>query len=334
MSITRIVPGLFVGLIALGLTACGQSSDQSADTTTSQETAVPAVAPAEPCDRQCLFGMVEQYLTAMVAHDPAQAPIAEGAKYTENGQALTLPDGLWKIASGLRPYRNLLAEPEMGAVGGFAVVEENGQPVILALRLKVEDKKITEMETIVLRKEPGGFANPDALVTPRPDFDRVEPADTRRSRDELIQIANTYFSALQNNDGSIHPPFADDCNRIENGTQTTNNPNFRSSSGTVGPATMSCKDAFALGYYREDTRLRDRRWLIVDTERGLVFAGVFFDHDAVLRSYKLTNGQEVHVQRTSPWTWEIMELFKIHDGMIGPVEAVVNGVPYGMDPGW
>ena len=289
---------------------------------------------AESCDRQCLFGFVEKYLTAMVAHDPSKAPIAEGAKFTENGQKLILPDGLWRIATGLDSYRNLVAEPEIGAVGGFAVVEENGKPVILGLRLKVENSKITEMETIVIRQEPGGFGKPENLKTPRPDFDRIEPANTRRSRDELIRIANTYFSALQNNDGSLHPPFADDCNRIENGVQTTNNPDFKSSTGTVGPATMSCAKAFGLGYYREDTRLRDRRWLIVDKERGVVFAGVFFDHDAALRSYKLTNGQDVHVQKTSPWTWEIFEMFKIHGGMIGPVEAVVNGVPYGMDPGW
>jgi len=289
---------------------------------------------AESCDRQCLFGFVEKYLTAMVAHDPSKAPIAEGAKFTENGQKLILPDGLWRIATGLDSYRNLVAEPEIGAVGGFAVVEENGKPVILGLRLKVENSKITEMETIVIRQEPGGFGKPENLKTPRPDFDRIEPANTRRSRDELIRIANTYFSALQNNDGSLHPPFADDCNRIENGVQTTNNPDFKSSTGTVGPATMSCAKAFRLGYYREDTRLRDRRWLIVDKERGVVFAGVFFDHDAALRSYKLTNGQDVHVQKTSPWTWEIFEMFKIHGGMIGPVEAVVNGVPYGMDPGW
>ncbi|HKJ74872.1 MAG TPA: hypothetical protein VKA19_12220 [Alphaproteobacteria bacterium] len=293
-----------------------------------------AHAVAINCDRACLFGVVDQYLAAMVAHDPSRAPIAKGAKFTENGQELTLPDGLWRIATGLRDYKNLVADPSRGAVGGFTVVEENGKPVILGFRLKVVDRKITEMETIVIRKGPGSFGEPDNLKAPRPDFARIEPAKTRRSRTELIKIANTYFSALQKNDGSIHPPFADDCNRIENGVQTTNNPNFKSSSGTVGPATMSCAKAFALGYYREDSRLRDRRWLIVDSERGLVFAGVFFDHDAALRSYKLTNGETVHVQKTSPWTWEIMELFKIHDGKIGPVEAVVNGVPYGMRPGW
>ncbi len=289
---------------------------------------------AEACDRQCLFGVVEQYLNAMVAHDPSKAPIAKGAKFTENGQTLTLPDGLWRIASGLRDYRNLVAEPAKGAVGGFAVVEENGVPVILGLRLQVKNRKITEMETIVLRKVGGNFSDPDNLKAPRPDFARIEPADTRRSRDELIRISNTYFAALQNNDGSIHPPFADDCDRLENGVRTTNNPEFKSSTLTTSPAAMTCKKAFGLGFYREDTRLRDRRWLIVDTERGVVLAGVFFDHDAVLRTYKLTNGETVNVQKTSPWTWEILEMFKIHDGMIGPVEAVVNAVPYGMPPGW
>ncbi len=223
-----------------------------------------AAGAAETCDRQCLFGFVEQYLAAMVAHDPSKAPIAAGAKYTENGQKLDLPDGIWRIATKVRPYRNLVAEPERGGVGGFAVVEENGVPSILGFRLKVADGKITEMENIVIRKEPGGFANPDNLVTPRPDFARIEPADTRRSRDELVRIANTYFSALQKNDGSIHPPFADDCNRLENGTQTTNNQSFKSSSGTVGPASMTCAKAFGLGYYREDfaaprPALADRR---------------------------------------------------------------------------
>ena len=302
--------------------------------TTMPRGAVGTVQAADTCDRQCLFGVVEQYLNAMVAHDPSKAPIAEGAKFTENGQKLTLPDGLWRIASGLRDYRNLVAEPAKGAVGGFAVVEENGIPVILGLRLQVENQKITEMETIVLRKAGGNFSDPDNLKTPRPDFARIEPANTRRSRDELIRIANTYFTALQNNDGSVHPPFADDCDRLENGVRTTNNPEFKSSTLTASPASMTCKEAFGLGFYREDTRLRDRRWPIVDTERGVVFAGVFFDHDAVLRSYQLTNGETVHVQKTAPWTWEIFEMFKIHDGMIGAVEAVVNGVPYGMDPGW
>jgi hypothetical protein len=98
---------------------------------------------------------------------------------------------------------------------------------------------------------------------------------------------------------------------------------------------FGCKEAFGLGYYREDTRLRNRRVLAVDEERGLVYAGVFFDHDAVLRSYQLTDGRTQTVRNTAPWTWMIQEIFQVNaDGKISQVEAVLVSVPYGMRPGW
>lgn len=290
-------------------------------------------AKAKDCDRACLFGIVEQYLAAMVAHDPSQAPLAKGARYTENGQELVLPDGLWRIATGLGDYRLFVAEPEAGLVGGFAVVLENEAPVVLALRLKVKKRRIAEMEAVVARREPAGFAEPEALKL-RPEFDQVLPEAQRRKRGELIAIADSYFSALENNDGSRVPPFGEDCNRIENGVQTTNNPNNTLFGGGPGPAQYSCEKAFSLGYYWTDSRIHYRRWLIVDEARGLVFAGALFDHDSARRTFTLTDGREVKAGRTYPWTWQIMELFKIKDGRIGPIEAVVVPVPYGMDPGW
>ena len=50
--------------------------------------------------------------------------------------------------------------------------------------------------------------------------DTVPPAQ-RRSRQELVQTANYYFDAIQNNDGRGYYPFTDDCDRQENGVYTT-----------------------------------------------------------------------------------------------------------------
>ena len=73
----------------------------------------------------------------------------------------------------------------------------------------------------------------------------------------------------------------------------------------------------------------------MDTERGLVYAGVFFDHDATVRSYQLKDGRQFKVRNTGPWTWMIQELFEINAaGKISQVEAVLLSVPYGMRPGW
>jgi hypothetical protein len=37
---------------------------------------------------------------------------------------------------------------------------------------------------------------------------------------------------------------------------------------------------------------------------------------------------------TEPWTWEILEVFKIEDGLIAEIEALLIRSPYGMPSGW
>lgn len=292
------------------------------------------------CERACLEGIAEKYLAAMLAHDPSKAPIARKTRYTENGVELPLPDGLWRTAGSLGKYRLFVTDPKEGSVGFFAKAQENGAPVLLATRLKVVREQITEIESIAARLtgtiggDPSSARRLDQLGdTPRTQFLTTLPANLRRSRAELAAIANSYFTGLENNTGDKVPPFADDCFRLENGTQTTGRP--VAEGATAGPLNFGCREAFALGYYREDTRLRNRRILAIDEERGLVYAGVFFDHDAVLRSYPLKDGRTHTVRNTAPWTWMIHEIFQINgEGKISQVEAVLLAVPYGMRPGW
>jgi hypothetical protein len=280
-----------------------------------------AAAPGD-CDRACLNDIAEQYLTAIVAHDPSKAPMAPSVRYTENGVELPLPDGLWRIASSVRKYRLIVADPEQGQVGFFTRMEENGAEILVGTRLAVVDRKITQIESVIahnsdlLNLGPPGQSRPDVLGdAPRPQFLQTLPPSARRSRQELIDIANTYWTG------------------IENGAYTTGRPTPPGADPTS--LNYSCKEAFALGFYRDDTRLRDRRFLAIDRERGLVYAAVEFDHDATVRSYTLKNGKQVTVRRTAPWTWMIHEIFQINqEGKISQVEAVLLGVPYGMRPGW
>jgi hypothetical protein len=292
------------------------------------------------CDRACLDGIAEQYLAAMVAHDPSKAPLAPGARYTENGVELPLPDGLWRTAQSVGSYRLFVTDPHQGSVGFFAKVQENGAPVLVGTRLKVVNGRITEMESIAARLGatvgggPSSLARADELGDhPRDAFLKTLPPERRRTRAQLAAIVNSYFTGIENNTGDKPPPFADDCMRLENGTRTSGRPTPQGA--TPGPLNYSCKEAFHLGYYREDTRLRNRRVLAVDEERGLVYAGVYFDHDASLRSYQLKNGRTVTVRNTAPWTWAIQELFEIDaDGHISQIEAALMSVPYGMRPSW
>src|SRR4029453_11629994 len=101
------------------------------------------------CDRGCLRDMVTQYLNAMVTHNAASLPTTPGVRFTEDTQALKLGEGLWKNASKIRPYRQDFLDVRQGVAVSHVIVEESGMPVMLALRLKIENKKISEVETLV-----------------------------------------------------------------------------------------------------------------------------------------------------------------------------------------
>jgi hypothetical protein len=304
--------------------------------------AAAAQAPAGGrCDRDCLVGISEQYLDALVARDPKRLPLANaGVKYTENGQRLRLGDGIWNSISARGTYKLHVADQAAGQIVTFATMREAGTPMVLALRLKVERGRIAEIETQVAHSENGakGF---EALGQPRAAFARPTPPATRMSRADLVRVANMYFSGMQLNDGKGRYPFADDCNRIENGAQTTNaagragQPRPDPKTATGYSAMWTCREQFESGLLHFVSRIRDRRFLAVDEERGLVVAFAFFDHDAgASRTFQTPDGRTVTAGPVVPWTWQIAELFKVENGLLHEIEAVLERVPYGMGSGW
>ncbi len=329
--------------------------------------AAPAFAQskAAPCDRACLESFADQYMDALIAHDPKRLPLSPKLKNTENGQHLDPGDGFWRSATSKGKYRLFIDDVPAGEVALITTMTEATHPVTVALRLKIDNRQITEIETFVVRtglNGANGAAELEKLGSPNPAFLATVPAAARASRADLIKTANLYFSALQNNDGKgDYSFFADDCDRLEDGQKTTNNPNFAVSGAAAGqaeaggrgarggapkqapppdpnafnPAALGCKAQFASGYFHFVTRIRDRRFVAVDPERGLVFSFTFFDHPAgKYRDYKMSDGKQVSNGPTRPWTFEIAELLKIEGGKIHQVNAVLEQVPYGMLSGW
>jgi hypothetical protein len=314
--------------------------------------AVPALVSAQPaagaCDRACLVGFVDQYLDALVAQDPKRLPVTANVKFTENGQRLTLGDGFWNSVTGKGTYRVDAADPAAGQVGTFVTMREApGTPLIMALRLKVENRRISEIEVLLAHSE-GGAKNLEALGRPRPGLLRATPPADRMSRTDLVRVANMYFSGMQQNNGRGQYPFADDCDRLENGGQTTNAKSAAGRNGApprtarLDPKTStsydpmwSCREQFESGLLHFVYRIRDRRYLVVDQERGLVLAFAFFDHPAgKTRDFQTPDGRAVSAGPQQPWTWEIAELFKVEKGLLHEIEAVLERAPYGMTSGW
>ncbi len=293
-----------------------------------------AQSAAKPAfDRACLEDYVDRYLDAMMANDPTLELFSRDCKFTENGVQLPLGgEGLWYSMSGRGNYKFYIPDVETRQIAFIGTVREGaGAPAkktpdaksapdtisAIALRLKIDDNGfISEAEQIVMRPEislfeeeeekPSRFPPTGEAVermgAPHKVYTEVIPKAERMSREELVEVANYYFEGLQRNDGKGYYPFSEDCERFENGIQTTQ---------------TNCKEQFESGQLANVvSRIRDRRFVAVDRELGIVFAFGFFDHVQI------------------NWTWEVAELFKIEKGLIRRIEAVFHRCPYGMNCGW
>ena len=252
---------------------------------------------------------------------------------------MPIPDGFWKNATGVRPYRLYIADPDWGVIGFYARMYENGAPVLVSTRLQVYGRRITEIETVVTteRFRPTSAGTeapaPDYLgEKTRPEYSQVVPPAQRRSRDDLMKIVNTYFTGIENNAGERPPIFSSKCHRIENGRPTSNNPVLPGRE--PGGGNMSCAADIAMGYHRNDNRIRGRRVMAVDLEHQVVMTAIYFDHenDAPIRSYKLKNGKTVTVDQTAPYTLQAHETFSVDQEGISQVEAVFTSTTYGIRP--
>jgi hypothetical protein len=292
---------------------------------------------ANHCDRKCLYGFVDQYLDALVAKDPSRLPWAKMVKFTENNVSLQVGDGLWGTISAMRPEDVRAADPANGQVAYFGVVDEHGTKSFIALRLKVEDHKISEVETLIDRKGygPGPFGDP-ATLKPLPILEENVPPAKRRPRAKMIALADGYFNTLQLNDGQIFTVFDPHCSRRENGVWTASDPHpdLKSDALLAIAGRLSCEQGFKLGNYRWDDRLRDRRYPLVDEEKGLVLAAGFIDHSGRLQRYTTTDGVTHESPIKSPHSFCLMEMFKIQDGKIRHAESVFITVPYYMPSPW
>jgi hypothetical protein len=312
-----------------------------------------------PCDRDCLYAFVDKYFDALISRCPCGVAMAPAVKYTENGQVVKPGEGIWKTIARRGTYRVYLADPANGTVGYYGDFSEDQGLLIgvMALRLKVQDRRITEVEMIVnreqLRPGSGGLgANTAGVMTPRainelqpkgfisPDAALLEPvpAAARLPREQLVAISDRYFEAFAQSKSSI-APFADGCSRRENGIAATNN----SDGPPVDPAqpafrvfSESCAQEIDRGFLSALAKVRNHRQLVVDEEQGLVLDLALLDNPGNVKSVSVPGVGNVTVPQTllRPITYLAPELFKIENGTIRQIEGLAWPVPYGMRSGW
>ena len=309
--------------------------------------AIPANASIGPipldCDRACLENVVDQYLHALVAHDPSSLPLSKDVMYTENNQVMAIGDGFWKTAEGIGNYRHVFSDPEIGQVAMMGTMREAGATLLMSLRLRIQLGRITEVESVYFRAGGGGPNNIAAVDEGGPAEDiwfRSISPERQMSRQELISIADAYFSGLQKNDGkgvngTDTYPFTRDCNRIENGMATTNRPRpANEAPGTLNLFAMDCLAQFKMGLYYVVQSIHHRRYTVVDRERGVVFAHSVFDQGTVNHGVLADGSKHSYPGFNRPSSILVTEAFLIDGGKIRRVEMIGPAAFYHINSPW
>jgi len=349
-------------LAALCVVICGVASPPSLAALDQGKSLVylpPPASPASstPCNRACLNAFVDKYFDALVSHCTCNVPFAPDVKYTENGEPVKPGEGIWKTFTGRGTYRVYLANPATGEAGYYGDINEFKTLLgTMALRLKVKDRRIAEVEVVVARQQlrpKGGLGlNTAGIMTPKmideltpagfvsPDSTLLEPvpAAERATREQLLTVTDRYFEAFSQNKGSA-APFADSCSRRENGFAATNNsdgpvvdpaqPAFRVFSG-------NCAQEIDRGFFSAISKVGDQRPLVVDVDQGLVLDLAFLDNEGNVKSVSVPGVGDVKVpaEFLRPITFVEPQLFKIEAGKIREIEGLSWPLPYGMRSGW
>lgn len=314
--------------------------------------AMPSASAVEPewnpaalkeCDRACLIGIMDGYMDAIFKHDPAAVPpLSIDVRMTENTGVMNVGEGtLWRFKVEPTSFKIYVVDPVSGQVAQQARLKIGGQNALVAIRLKIDRGKIQEIEQLYDR-------NIDAaaiplLTTPSSILTTDVPAGQRTSRDMLHRAANSYFDALEGDSGKIGA-FADDCVRHENGYQTVNNP---PPGGRMMPAPfiptadtpqgremlkfsmLTCSQQIDTKTFAYMKRIRPRRALVIDEQKGLVATFPLFIHDGTRR------GAAPDAPPGMLQNLVTMETFGIRGGLIHHVEAFpFVTLPYGLGNGW
>ena len=297
------------------------------------------------CDRDCLLAIADRYLAAVAAGDPSLAPLAGQLVFVENLRRMRPGEGLWRAGATPTPFRIDVPDPITGSIGSLLIMDRQtdrgNSPTFAAIRLEVVGGEITEAEHLVA--DVPEEADPERLRLPRTNLTAVVPEHERMPRSELAAIAASYYDALDRSDGAL-APFADDCERQENGMITAGPglpPTAFDSVDVNGrsppPVARDCKGQMSSRRFAYIDSIDNRRIFAVDPVRGLAMGLSHFRQSMSRGPHAMIaadGSQVMWDEQREPYDLPAAHIFKITDGEIHEVEAIGIFVPYGSPTGW
>ena len=267
-----------------------------------------SAAQAAECDRACLTGMITKYVNAMAAHRPRSLPLAKHVRFTEDSKDLALGDGAWKAVTGVGSFRQDYIDVKRGIAASHVELQEKDARLLYSVLLRVSDRKITGIETLVERLTPNSRFQPDSLPRAMTGMSAPVPPAERMSREDLIRVATHYPEGLRvGNFTNAKTPFSREAYRVENGM-------FIAGEG--------CPRANCPGLYTQSVMLHPAvkaNVAAVDEEQGIVLLWMNFGDT---HSYGPGNALVT------------FEAFKIWGGEIHTINAFFRTLPKDTARGW
>lgn len=302
------------------------------------------------CNRACLKSFADQYFAAQLRHSSKRLPLASQVRMTENTAAIPVGEGvMWRaLSKAPESFRVDVIDVVSQQIAVGSLLEIAGRPYLAALRLKIKDQRIVEIEQLFTDMiQPVAWQN---LKQPRAALLSDVSPEQRNTRGEMQLIADAYFDALTSED-SRRAPFAADCIRHETGIRTTGNAeplelvlpantptDARERMTTLmrGMSVLNCMQQIDSGLFADLWKVWPRRPIVVDEEKGLVATFPMFIQNGDVRTSPLKGYPGVdRLPNPLPFTTQWLEIFKIHSGQIHEIEAPVF-VPlnFGTGNGW
>jgi hypothetical protein len=288
-------------------------------------------------DRQGLIDLTGRYLAAVVANAPGSVPLADGVQTVENLQRIRPGEGLWATATGgPTAFAVHVPDPLRQTAGFIGMMERNGEPILLGLRLQVERGRIVQAEHLIAAGlAEAGLPN---LRTPRPGLLAEIPRGQRLPAHKLRAIGATYYDAVDRNDGDL-APFAPDCERHENGSVAAGPDLPPFPPGFIFPPTVNdCTGQIDSQVFTYIDRIDNRRVFAADPVTGLAMGLSHFRHplDNVPYDVTLADGSVISFTPAfAPFDLPAAHIFKIGpDRRIHEIEATGFLAPLNSPTGW
>jgi hypothetical protein len=250
--------------------------------------------------------MITAYLYSLLKHDTSKLPLSDKVRVTEDAVEKPLEKaGLVRTVTRLRGYRQDFLDERGGTAATSAIVEESGAPILLVVRLKVADQKITEIEMVATRSRAEGLIfNIDGLSAPSEEMNYAPRPGQLASREDALKAALHYPEGLNGATtfADVNAPFTPNAYRYENG-QIMAGPDCKFAPGCQNISTQSLAIFKRLG--KVTTRV-----VGVDERMGIVLL-------------RLNWG----VREPMGDQLTAFEAFKVYDGQIHAVEAFIRILP-------